>query len=52
MRDYLTLGPTPSDEECAQVGAPDYSERARLECGRFAEQIRRHYNGENNGLFF
>jgi len=43
MKDYLTIGPVPCNEPCAQVGADDYTQQARLECGRFAEQIRRHY---------
>lgn len=49
MRDYLTLGPVPTDEPCAQVGADDYYQRARLECGRYAEQIRRHYPEPEHG---
>ena len=24
MRDYLELGPVPADEDCQQVGCPDY----------------------------
>ena len=43
MRDFLNIGPAPHDEPCAQLGSPNYSHQARLECGRFAEQIRRHY---------
>lgn len=43
MRDYLEIGSTPADEDCAQVGQPDYAEKARAECKRFIEQIERHY---------
>lgn len=43
MRDYLTIGPVPFDEDCAQVGTPNYSSRARPECQRFMAQILRHY---------
>ena len=24
MRDFLTLGPVPADEDCQQIGMPDY----------------------------
>lgn len=24
MRDYLTLGPVPADEDCQQIGSPEY----------------------------
>jgi hypothetical protein len=39
MREYLTLGPAPCNEDCAQVGQPDYHERAREECRRFILRI-------------
>jgi hypothetical protein len=28
MRDYFCIGPTPSNEDCAQVGQPNYREKA------------------------
>jgi len=43
MRDFLYIGSTPHEEECAQVGQADYSIKAKAECKRFAEQIDRHY---------
>lgn len=43
MRDYLELDPVPVEEDCAQVGAPDYYERARREARAFVGQILRHY---------
>lgn len=43
MRDFLMIGSTPFEEDCAQVGSPDYTERARLECSVFKDQILRHY---------
>jgi hypothetical protein len=49
MRDYLTLGPAPCDEDCAQVGQPDYHERARHECKRFIDLIRRTLGPEPDG---
>ena len=43
MRDYLEIDPVPTEEDCAQVGAPDYYERARHEARAFIGQILRHY---------
>lgn len=43
MRDYLEIDTVPTDEDCAQVGAPDYYERARREARAFVGQILRHY---------
>ena len=40
MRDYFSIGPTPSEEDCAQVGQPDYRRKAIEECQRFIELIR------------
>ena len=41
MRDYVDMGATPHDEPCAQVGTPDYEERARVECRAYVEQLHR-----------
>jgi hypothetical protein len=49
MRHFLTLGPTPADEDCAQVGAPDYVERAIPECKRFIALLRRVFGPEPQG---
>lgn len=35
VRDYIDIGPSPSDEDCAQVGSDDYPERSKLECRLF-----------------
>lgn len=43
MREYLELGPVPANEQCAQVGAPDYSERSREECQRYINQLKREF---------
>jgi len=40
VRDYLNLGPTPCEEECAQLGEDDYAARARAECRRYVALIR------------
>lgn len=39
----IELGSAPSDEACAQVGAENYSARARAECAAYKDQILRHY---------
>ncbi len=39
MKDYIYLGATPSEEDCAQVGTEGYAERARFECKVFINQI-------------
>lgn len=31
MRDYITLGSSPLDEDCAQVGTDEYQQRSRAE---------------------
>lgn len=41
IMDYMTLGPTPYDEPCAQVGAADYYERSKRECAVYLHQLER-----------
>ena len=42
MRDYLTLGPTPADESCQQVGTPNYSSQEALRESRiYINQLER-----------
>lgn len=42
MRDYLNIGPTPSDEPCLGLGTPEYdATKAKAECRRFRDEIRR-----------
>jgi len=40
MSDYLTIGRTPYDVPCAQVGSDDYSKLSRIECAVFINQCR------------
>jgi len=44
--DYLSLGPVPADEDCAQVGQPDYGSRARAECRRYISLLRKKFGPE------
>lgn len=41
MTDYITIGSSPTEEDCAQVGSPDYQERSRNECKAFIAQLAR-----------
>jgi hypothetical protein len=45
----LTIGSTPSNETCAQVGSANYATLAKIECARFKAQILRHYPEPDNG---
>ena len=51
MRDYLSIGPTPCEESCAQVGDPDYCEKALPECRRFIELLRQKFGLEPAGAW-
>ena len=48
-REYLELGSAPADEECAQVGQPNYSEQGRAECKRYIELLRKVVGVEPQG---
>jgi hypothetical protein len=49
MHDCITLGPTPCDEPCVQVGEPDYRAKARAECRRFIRLLRQTFGPEPEG---
>jgi hypothetical protein len=50
MRDYIEIGPTPSNEDCQQIGTPSYDhDKARAECRRFIEVIRSTVGPEPEG---
>jgi hypothetical protein len=49
MRDYFTLGSTPYEEDCAQVGTEGYYERAKAECKRYIELLRKIFGNEPDG---
>lgn len=44
---YYEIGPTPVNEECAQVGQENYLSQAVSECRAFCNQILRHYPAPN-----
>ena len=41
MIDYLYLGPTPSDENCAQVGDDNFREQCNKEMEMYIDQLKR-----------
>jgi len=49
VRDYITIGPSPSDEDCAQVGQPDYVTRSKKECRAFLNQLVRVFGEPPDG---
>ena len=49
---YLTLGSTPCDEDCAQLGADDYRERMRAETKRYIAQLERLFPNRPEGVRF
>ena len=47
--DYMNIGSTPPEEDCAQVGAEDYRERTRAETNRYIEVLRQKLGREPIG---
>jgi hypothetical protein len=41
MKEHIVIGESPCDEECAQVGSPDYASRSSQELQAFIHQILR-----------
>lgn len=41
MRDYMTIGSSPYDEDCVQVGTDEYYERYRIELNALKNQMLR-----------
>ena len=48
----LYLGPTPAEESCAQVGLPNYRERALKECRAYLRQLVRVFGEPPAGARF
>jgi len=40
-QDYMTIGSSPTDETCSQLGAEDYEMDAKNECRIFIQQLKR-----------
>lgn len=43
MRDYVWLGASPTNEDCAQVGFPGYHDRAMAELREFKRMMEEHW---------
>jgi hypothetical protein len=50
--DYLTIGSSPAEEECAQVGKEGYGEKAQKECRAFINQLVRQFGEPPYGARF
>ena len=49
MQNYFCLGPSPAEEDCAQIGEPGYRTKAIGECTRYIELLRRKIGPEPEG---
>lgn len=49
MKDYLTIGSSPTGEDCAQVGTDDYYEKAHEECKHFINLLIKTFGKEPPG---
>lgn len=47
--EFLTLGSTPCDEPCAQVGEIDYKNRARKDCAHWLKQLKKEFGEPPEG---
>jgi hypothetical protein len=51
--DYLYLGPTPADEDCAQVGQDNFRKQAEKEMKAYINQLSRMFpEHDENGVGF
>lgn len=51
--DYIYLSPTPVDEDCAQVGEPDFKKKATKEMTAFCSQLYRQFpEAKDKGVYF
>lgn len=49
MLEYISIGPAPPGEPCAQVGQPGYEEQALAECRRYIALLRQYFGDEPAG---
>ncbi len=53
MREYLNLGPTPSGEDCQQLGPSFDNRKSIVEMNAFIEQLKRTFpNWQESGIVF
>jgi len=51
MRDTYEIGSSPNGEDCAQVGAPNFSAQSQKECRAYKNQLERAYPNMPAGMF-
>src|SRR5687767_9430189 len=47
--EHLSIGPTPAEESCEQLGPNYQEEKAKTECNRFIEGLRKYFGNEPVG---
>lgn len=52
MIDFMEIGSSPYEEDCAQVGEYNYSRKAYEECKRFVELLEKKFPGRPEGATF
>ena len=53
MRDHITLGPTPCEEDCFQVGTDNYRQNAIVEMNAYIDQLYRMFpEADKFNVFF
>lgn len=53
MMEYIELGPTPPEEDCAQLGSDDFTKRAKKEMTAYVNQLNREFpDAESKGIHF
>ena len=49
--DYISIGPAPNAEDCAQIGSDNFAARAYAECSRYKAALRAHFGPEPTGAY-
>jgi hypothetical protein len=53
MKEYMEIGPSPYDEDCAQVGTENYTQIANKELDAYRNQLNRLFpDAESKGITF
>jgi len=51
MRDFISIGPSPAEEECAQVGTEGFDHRNKMECVAYEAQLIRLFGEPPQGAY-
>lgn len=49
---YMTLGPSPLNEMCVQLGKENYKEKALKECQRYVQLLESVFQERPDGVYF